>query len=83
MHVTGRPNSETCSAPQRQRPATADLDNYLSREAGARLDGGMQRDLPACRAESLEAYMAREQTRSAWSAQEPDSFSGQGNMAGA
>ena len=35
------------------------------------------------RAESLEAYMAREQTRSAWSAQEPDSFSGQGNMAGA
>ena len=45
--------------------------------------GGMQRDLPACRAESLEAYMAREQTRSAWSAQEPDSFSGQGNMAGA
>ena len=83
VHVTGRPNSETCSAPQRQRPATADLDNYLSREAGARLDGGMQRDLPACRAESLEAYMAREQTRSAWSAQEPDSFSGQGNMAGA
>ena len=83
VHVTGSPNSETCGAPQRPRPATADLDKYLSREAGARLDEGMQRDLPARRAESLEAYMAREQTRSARSAQEPDSSSGQGNMAGA
>ena len=83
VHVTGSPSSGTGAAPQRQRPATADLDKYLSREAGARLDEGMQRDLPARRAESLEAYMAREQTHSAWSSQDPDSSSGQGNMAGA
>ena len=81
--VTGSLDSGTGAASQRQRPATADLDKYLSREAGARLDEGMQRDLPARRAESLEAYMAREQTRSAWSTQEPDSSSGQGNTAGA
>ena len=84
VHVTGSPSSGAGAASQRQRPATADLDKYLSREAGARLDKGMQQDLPARRAESLEAYMAREQTRSARSTQETDdSFSGQSNMAGA
>ena len=83
VHVTGSPSSGAGAVSQRQRPATADLDKYLSREAGACLDEGMQRDLPARRAESLEAYMTREQTHSAWSSQDPDSSSGQGNMAGA
>ena len=76
VDVTGSPNTETGDASQRQRPATADLDKYLSREAGACVDEGMQRDPCARRAESLEAYMAREQAHSVQSAQEPDSSGG-------
>ena len=75
--VTGSFHSETGDASQRQRPATADLDNYLSREAGACPDEGMQREeSSARRAESLEAYMARERSHSAWSTQQPDSSAG-------
>ena len=73
VHVTGSPNSEAGNALQRQRPATADLDKYLSQETRACPDEGMQRGTCARRAESLEAYMAGEQTHSVRSAQEPES----------